>query len=80
VTKNAAGKYILGFTSAAWPYADWSTHPVSIPIEAGIVTIQARDMDIVESEYRKGVPPTAKSVSNYARVMSKCHGISVPRG
>ncbi len=33
VAKNSAGKYVLGFTSSAWPYEDRSTHSVSVQID-----------------------------------------------
>ena len=33
VAKNSAGKYVLGFTSSAWPYEDRSTHSVSVRID-----------------------------------------------
>lgn len=35
IAKNAAGKYVLGFTSSAWPYEDRSTHSISIKIDSG---------------------------------------------
>jgi hypothetical protein len=39
VAKNAAGKYVLGFTSSEWPYEDRSTHPVSMRIDSGDETL-----------------------------------------
>jgi hypothetical protein len=35
VAKNAAGKFVLGFTSNEWTFEDRSTHPISVRIDSG---------------------------------------------
>jgi hypothetical protein len=35
VAKNAAGKFVLGFTSKEWTFEDRSTHPISVRVDSG---------------------------------------------
>ena len=35
IAKNAAGKFVLGFTSPEWTYEDRSSHSVSVRIDSG---------------------------------------------
>jgi len=39
IARNAAGKFVLGFTSDDWTYEDRSTHPVSVRIDSGEETL-----------------------------------------
>ena len=43
VARNAAGKFVLGFTSNEWTFEDRSTHPISIRVDSGEeVTLSGR--------------------------------------
>ena len=35
VAKNAAGKFVPGFTSEEWTFEDRSTHPISVRVDSG---------------------------------------------
>jgi len=35
VAKNAAGKFVLGFTSNEWTFEDRSIHPISVRVDSG---------------------------------------------
>jgi len=35
VAKNAAGKFVLGFTSNEWTFEDRSTHPITVRVDSG---------------------------------------------
>jgi hypothetical protein len=34
IAKNAAGKFVLGFTSKEWAFEDRSTHPISVRVDS----------------------------------------------